>query len=67
VQALAPEWVGQDGQAAALGIGKAKPATTELRFQHTVFCEEIRDGLVLVTLEPARYHGDEDLENHRRS
>jgi hypothetical protein len=67
VQALAPKRVGEGGQSSALGIGEAEPATTEPRFQHTVFCEEIRDSLLLVPLEPARDHSDEDWENHRRS
>ncbi len=67
VQALAPKRVGEGGQSSALGIGETEPATTEPRFQNTVFCEEIHDGLLLVTLEPARGHGDEDLENHCRA
>jgi hypothetical protein len=50
LEARAAEWVGQRSKPPALGIGEAEPAATELGFEHAVFCEEIRDDLLLMTL-----------------
>jgi len=36
-------------------------------FENTVFLEKIGDHLLLVTLEPTGHHGDQDVEDHRRS
>ena len=64
-QARAPEGVGERREAAALGLGQAQPAPAQLEFEDTVFLEEIGDDLLLVPLEPAGDHGDEDMQDHR--
>jgi len=66
-QALAPERVGQGGETAALGVGQAQPAPAKVGFEDTVFLDEVGDNLLLVTLEPAGDHGDQDVEDHSRS
>ena len=66
-QAFATERVGERGKAAAFGVGQAQPAATELGFEDAVFLKEIGDDLLLVTLEPAGDHGDQDVEDHSRS
>ena len=37
---------------------------TELGFEDMIFLDQIRDHLLLVTLKPAGYHGDEHMQNH---
>ena len=56
--------MGECRKAAAFGVGEAEPATTELRFEDAVFREEIRDDLLLVPLEPASNHSDQDVQDH---
>ena len=51
------------GEAAALGIGEAKPAAAEVSFKDAVFLVQIRDDPLLVTLKPPSDHGDQDMEN----
>jgi len=63
-EALAPERVGQSGEAAALGIGESEPTATEVGFEDTVFLDQIGDHLLLVTLDPPGDHHDEHLQNH---
>ena len=66
-QTLATERVSQRGEAAAFGIGQAQPAPAELGFQDAVFLKQIRNHLLLMPLQPASDHRDQDLENHSRS
>ena len=66
-EARAPERVGERGEAAAFCVGQVQPAPAKLGFQDTVFLDEIGENLLLVTLEPAGDHGDQDVEDHRRS
>jgi len=63
-EALATQWVGERGEAAAFGVSQTELAATELSFQDAVFLDQIRDHLLLVTLEPAGNHGDEHVEDH---
>jgi hypothetical protein len=56
--------MGEHGKAAAVGIGEPQAVATELGFEHAVLREEIRDNLLLVTLDPASDHGDEDMQDH---
>ena len=63
-EALAAERVGERREAAAFGVRQAQPAATELGFEDAVFLEEIGDDLLLVPLEPAGDHGDQDVEDH---
>ena len=50
-----------------LYIGQAQPVTTKLGFEDTVFLVQIGDHLLLVTLEPAGEHGDQDVQDHECS
>jgi hypothetical protein len=43
----------------AFRVRQAQSAATALRFEDAVFLQEIRDDLLLVSLEPAGEHGDE--------
>ena len=63
-EALATERVGERREAAAFGVGQAQPAATELGFEDAIFLKEIGDDLLLVPLEPAGNHGDEDVQDH---
>jgi hypothetical protein len=63
-EACATERVGERGEAAAFRVGETQPAAAELGFEETVFRVEIRDDLLLVTLEPAGEHGEQELEDH---
>ena len=56
--------MGERRKTAAFGIGEPQAAVTELSFEHAVLREEIRDDLLLVTLDPASDHGDQDVEKH---
>jgi hypothetical protein len=59
--------MGERREAATFGVRQAEAAATKLSFQDAVFREEIGGDLLLVTLEPARDHGDQDVEDHSRS
>src|SRR5256885_16276359 len=63
-QALASERVGQRCKPPAVGIGEAQPAVAELACEDAVFLLEIGDDLLLVALQPADEHGDQDVEDH---
>src|SRR6266699_961027 len=63
-EALAPERVGECREAAALGIGEAEPTAAELGFENAIFLAQIRDHLLLVTLNPTGNHGNEHMQNH---
>ena len=61
-QPLAPERGSECGKVAALCVRPAEPATTELGCQDAVFREEVRDDLLLVPLEPASEHSNQDVQ-----
>ena len=61
---LATKRVGECGEAAALGIGEPQSLRAELRFENAVLLLKVSDHLLLLTLEPAGEHGDEDMQNH---
>ncbi len=63
-QARATEWVSKCGEATAFGVGKPQAAATKLRFEDTIFLNQVRDDLLLVTLEPSGDHGHEHLQGH---
>jgi hypothetical protein len=67
VEALVAEWMGKRREATAFRVGQAQPAATEPGFKDTIFRKEIHDDLLLVPLEPASDHGDQDLEHYSRS
>jgi hypothetical protein len=56
--------MGQRGETAAFGVGQAQPAPAELGFEDAVFREEIRDDLLLVTLDLPSEHGEQQSEDH---
>ena len=56
--------MGQRGEAAALGLGEMEPSASELRFEDTVFREEIGDDLLLVPLQLAGHHSNEHVQDH---
>jgi len=49
------------------GIREAKATTAELGFEDAVFHKEIRDDLLLMTLQPASNPGNQNMQDHRRS
>ena len=53
--------MGERRKAAAFGVGESQPAAAELGFEDAIFLLQIRDHLLLVPLEPAGDHGDEDM------
>jgi hypothetical protein len=63
-ETFAAEGIGQRGETAAFGVGQAQPAPAELGFEEAVFHEEIRDDLLLVTVDPPSEHGEQQLEDH---
>jgi hypothetical protein len=63
-EACATERVGERGEAAAFGVGQAQLSAAELSFEDAVFLLQIGDDLLLVTLEPAGEHGEQELEDH---
>lgn len=66
-EAFPPERMDERGKSPALGVGEAEPVATELGFEDTISREEVGDDLLLVTLEPASNHGNQELEDHSRS
>ena len=66
-EALPPKRVGERREAPAFRVRQAQPAATEVGFQDAIFRKEIRDSLLLVPLQPAGNHGDQNVEDHSRS
>ncbi len=66
-EAFAPQRVGERCEALTFGVSEPQPSAAELRFEDAVFREEIRDDLLLVTLQPASDHRDQDMQDHERS
>ena len=64
LEVFPPERIGERSKLSALGIGEAEPAVAELRFEGTVFREEICDDLLLMPLQPASNHSDQNMEDH---
>ncbi len=63
-EAFAPERVGERRKAAALAVRQAQPSAPVVGFENAVFLLEIRNDVLLVTLEPAGDHRDEDVQDH---
>ena len=66
-EALAPEWVGERRQPAAFGVAQAQPAAPQVGFEDAVFRLQIGDDLLLLALEPAGKHSQEQWKNHSLS
>lgn len=58
LQACAAERVGHCREAAAFGVGQMQPATAEMGFEDAVFCLQVGDDLLLITVDPASEHGE---------
>ena len=61
---LAAERMGQLGEATAFGVGQAESTVWELGGEHANFCLLVGNHLLLVAIDPARDHGDDDVEYH---
>jgi len=61
LQALAAKWVGACRKTAAFRVGEPQSVTTEVGFEDAVLFLEVGDDVLLVPLEPASDHGDEDM------
>jgi hypothetical protein len=66
-EALTAKRVGQRRKPLAFDVGEPQPAATALGFENAIFLLKVGDHLLLVPLEPASDHRDEDMENHSRS
>jgi hypothetical protein len=66
-EACATDRMGECREAPAFHVRQAEPAATKLIFQDAVFLVQVGDNLLLVTLEPATDHGDQDGKEHGRS
>ena len=66
-QTLVTERVGQRRKAAAFSIREAQSPPTEVGFEDTILFHQIRAHLLLVPLEPASHHGDQDMQDHECS
>ena len=64
MQALAAKWVGERRKAAAFDVGEPQLVAVEAGFQDTIFLLKIGDDVLLVTLDPAGDHSDEDVQDH---
>ena len=64
-EAFPAERMGERSKSAAFGIGEAKPAAAEVGFEDAVFRKEVRDDLLLMPLQPASNHGNQNVEDHR--
>jgi hypothetical protein len=63
-ETLATKRVGECGEAATLGIGEPQSLRTECSFENAVFFLKVSDHLLLVLLDPASDHRDQEMENH---
>jgi hypothetical protein len=59
--------MGKSSETTAFGIGEADAWVAQFGFENTVFFLEIGDDPLLVMIEPASDHGDENLQDHGRS
>jgi hypothetical protein len=48
----------------AFGIGESDTSPTKLRMEGSILFQEMGDNLLLVAIDPAGDHSDEDLQNH---
>lgn len=67
MQTLAAKRVGERCKAAAFRVGEPQSVAIEVGFEDAVLFLEIGDDILLVPLEPAGDHGDEDMQDHRVS
>jgi hypothetical protein len=56
--------VGQHSETAAFRVGKPQAATSKVSFEDAIFLLEIGDDGLLVTIDPASNHGDQDVQDH---
>ena len=65
MQTPAAKRVGECRKAAAFRVSEPQSAATEVGLEDTVLFLEVSDDMLLVPLEPAGDHGDEDMQDHR--
>jgi hypothetical protein len=61
---LTAERIGRGRQSAAFDIAQAQAAIWELGFKNPILFFEVGDHMLLMPLELAGDHGDQDLQNH---
>ena len=54
--------MGKGSETVSFGIGEAYGLVAQFRFENAVFFLEVGDDLLLVAIEPAGDHSDEDVE-----
>jgi hypothetical protein len=63
-ETLATKGMGQGRKATALGVGEPEPSATELGFEDTILFSKVGDDLLLVPIDPAGDHRDQDMQDH---
>src|SRR5712691_6319240 len=63
-EALTAQWIRQCGETAALGVGKTEPAAAVLGFEDAILLLKVGDHLLLVPIDPAGDHRDQDVKDH---
>jgi hypothetical protein len=63
-EAFAAGWKSEGSQTTAFGIGAADALITKLSVKGATSFQEIGDDRLLVTIDPAGDHGDENLQYH---
>jgi hypothetical protein len=67
LRVLAAEWMGAYREAVAFGVTQGQPAAAELGFENTVLFLQASDDLLLVAIDPASEHDNQDVQEHTRS
>jgi len=60
---LAAQQLALHGKAPALFVGQARPTATKLLSEDAVLFEQVVDGLLLLAVDPAGEHQQEEVEN----
>src|SRR5262245_26203556 len=63
-ETIATNWKGEGCETMAFGIGESDTSPTKLRMEGSILFQEIGNNLLLVAIDPAGDHGEEDLQNH---
>jgi hypothetical protein len=64
---LTAQWRRQCCEPAAFGVGKTEPAAAVAGFEDAILLLKGGDHLLLVPIDPAGDHSDQDVKNHSRS
>jgi hypothetical protein len=63
-ESFAAKRVSKRSETAALRVGKPQSAATELGFEDAIFFSEIGDDFLLMPIDLAGEHGDQDMQDH---